>query len=209
MGKGRGFCRSATFSAKWGDFLKKTQAYQLNQWDEDDRIMREDFNADNAKIDAAITEVRAENPYRLIRSVTTTAEAGQIDVDVSDIDFTKYLKIELFFHSPDYGNSLMLRINNISSESYAYGFIGGQGGAATQYDTQMAYFYQNGRGILAFYTPTRIEPVMCATSTYYNGNYSGLQHAAPCTWAELKTLNLIGGDKIPVGTVIKLYGVIA
>jgi hypothetical protein len=34
--------------------MKKTTNYQLNQWDETDRILREDFNADNAKIDAAI-----------------------------------------------------------------------------------------------------------------------------------------------------------
>ena len=32
----------------------QTPNYQLNQWSRDDRILMEDFNADNAKIDAAI-----------------------------------------------------------------------------------------------------------------------------------------------------------
>ena len=36
--------------------MQKTTNYQLNQWDKTDRIMMEDFNADNAKIDAALHE---------------------------------------------------------------------------------------------------------------------------------------------------------
>ena len=34
--------------------MNYTANYQLNQWEETDRILRTDFNADNAKIDAAI-----------------------------------------------------------------------------------------------------------------------------------------------------------
>lgn len=38
--------------------MQKTENYQLNQWDKTDRIQMEDFNADNAKIDAAIKEAK-------------------------------------------------------------------------------------------------------------------------------------------------------
>ena len=34
--------------------MKKTANYGLNQWEKTDRIQMEDFNADNAKIEAAI-----------------------------------------------------------------------------------------------------------------------------------------------------------
>ena len=34
--------------------LNETTYYQLSLWDEDDRILMEDFNGDNAKIDAAL-----------------------------------------------------------------------------------------------------------------------------------------------------------
>ena len=34
-----------------------TTNYQLNQWAKSDRLMMDDFNADNAKIDAALKEV--------------------------------------------------------------------------------------------------------------------------------------------------------
>lgn len=31
-----------------------TEKYQLNQWDADDKVIRTDFNEDNAKIEAAL-----------------------------------------------------------------------------------------------------------------------------------------------------------
>ena len=37
--------------------MNKTPNYQLNQWGAEDRVLRTDFNADNAKIDAAIKAV--------------------------------------------------------------------------------------------------------------------------------------------------------
>ena len=35
--------------------MKKTNKYQLSQWEKTDRIVMEDFNSDNAKIDAALS----------------------------------------------------------------------------------------------------------------------------------------------------------
>lgn len=35
--------------------MKKTANYSLNQWEKTDRIQMEDFNADNAKLEAALT----------------------------------------------------------------------------------------------------------------------------------------------------------
>lgn len=40
-----------------GITLNTTEHYQLNQWDGSDRIMREDFNADNRKTEEALTEL--------------------------------------------------------------------------------------------------------------------------------------------------------
>lgn len=39
--------------------MEQTSNYQLNQWAESDRILRTDFNSDNAKIDAALAELGA------------------------------------------------------------------------------------------------------------------------------------------------------
>ena len=40
--------------------MKQTQNYQLSQWELADRIQMEDFNGDNAKIDAALGTLAAE-----------------------------------------------------------------------------------------------------------------------------------------------------
>ena len=37
--------------------MQKTPIHQLNQWDPSDRVLREDFNSDNRKIEAAIEGV--------------------------------------------------------------------------------------------------------------------------------------------------------
>ena len=49
--------------------MTKTTNYQLNQWAKSDRVMMDDFNADNAKIDAALKAnadaIAAETAARL------------------------------------------------------------------------------------------------------------------------------------------------
>ena len=42
--------------------MKKTTNYQLSQWDAGDRILREDFNQDNKKLDDAIARYQQEEP---------------------------------------------------------------------------------------------------------------------------------------------------
>jgi hypothetical protein len=39
--------------------MRKTEHYQLNLWDAEDAILREDFNADNEKIEAALADIAA------------------------------------------------------------------------------------------------------------------------------------------------------
>ena len=51
--------------------MQQTTNYQLNQWDGEDRIMRVDFNSDNAKIDAAL-----EKNATALSQATSTLEAA-------------------------------------------------------------------------------------------------------------------------------------
>ena len=66
--------------------MKYTEHYQLNQWDAADRVLREDFNRDNEKIDAAITALRSACPRNKLAEITTDTEATQIDTDLSAYD---------------------------------------------------------------------------------------------------------------------------
>ena len=40
--------------------MEKTPRYQLSQWEKTDRILMEDFNADNANLEAALTSLAAD-----------------------------------------------------------------------------------------------------------------------------------------------------
>ena len=73
--------------------MRKTANYDLCQWDPEDRILREDFNRDNEKIDGAIHQ--ANRVVRLMDVVTDKA-ATQVDLDVSEIDWNAYHSILLY-----------------------------------------------------------------------------------------------------------------
>ncbi|MEG2382139.1 MAG: hypothetical protein RSB39_01025, partial [Oscillospiraceae bacterium] len=64
----------------------KTANLGLNQWVESDPFLREDANADNSKIDAAVQGVRGQisaMPYVKLFDITTTSDVTQIDLDFS------------------------------------------------------------------------------------------------------------------------------
>ena len=57
--------------------MQHTQNYQLSRWAKDDRIMMEDFNADNEKIDAArAATADAEDLTALAESVNAALGSG-------------------------------------------------------------------------------------------------------------------------------------
>lgn len=58
--------------------MTKTEHYQLNQWEPGDEVKREDFNADNAKVDAAIKAVedKAEQAQSAAEGAQKTAETS-------------------------------------------------------------------------------------------------------------------------------------
>ena len=57
--------------------MQHTQNYQLSRWEKDDRIMTEDFNADNAKLDAALSaKADAEDLTALAESVNAALGSG-------------------------------------------------------------------------------------------------------------------------------------
>ena len=95
--------------------MTKTTNYQLNQWAKSDRVMMDDFNADNAKIDAALKAnadaIAAETTARIagdalvkLKEITVTSETTQLSIDMSDIDLNLYEKIILYPHLP--GNDI-------------------------------------------------------------------------------------------------------
>ena len=100
--------------------MKYTKNYQLNQWDAADRVLREDFNTDNRKVDTALAAVQAACPWSKLAEITTDTETTQIDMDLSAYDLTRYQQLNLYLSCGDGSNAtqLQLRCNGLT-EGYA------------------------------------------------------------------------------------------
>ena len=69
--------------------MEYTANYQLTQWEESDRILREDFNRDNARTEAAFLEKLG--PLETIRTYTSaTGGERSLNVDLSDVDWSAW-----------------------------------------------------------------------------------------------------------------------
>ena len=188
--------------------MTKTEHYNLNQWEKTDRVLMEDFNTDNAKIDAAIAEAKAAIPYVKIKELTLSAAAATADLDVSDVDFSQYMKVELFVQCPQSLDGIYIRVNNLT-ENYTAISLSGTGATGAKSIGYLAYFRGYGYGVLEFYTPVPQGNVGCVSITY-NGSSScsGQQYMAPCTWSALSSFNFsVSSSKLPIGTHIALFGV--
>lgn len=73
--------------------MTSTEHLQLNQWAPEDRILRQDFNSDNAKVDAAVAALEGELRPTLIREVVTSAAADVVQLDISDIDWSQWSRV--------------------------------------------------------------------------------------------------------------------
>lgn len=100
----------------------------MNLWDAKDRIMREDFNADNAKVEETIASLECRKAeYMLLKDITTTADSQQVDIDVSDLDLAAYreiyLRVENVASCTD-AMYLYLRVNGSSTDFLGAGYMG-------------------------------------------------------------------------------------
>ena len=107
--------------------MQKTTNYQLNQWVKSDRIQMEDFNRDNAKIDAALKgnadAVAAETAAReaassLVKLMTATLDTNTAtwQIDVSGIDLTQYAKLLIYPYLETENNQpIRLRVNGLTT----------------------------------------------------------------------------------------------
>lgn len=132
--------------------MKYTETYQLNQWEKTDRIQMEDFNSDNARVEAALAaqmqgltaertarealraELLAAYPLVKLADVTTKADARQVEIDVSGIDFTACQQVDVYFRSKLSGYATTYFYLNESLEKEYYP-IGTSNGSSAYYNT--------------------------------------------------------------------------
>ena len=129
--------------------MTKTTNYQLNQWAKSDRLRMDDFNANNAKIEAALksqTEAlaaetaarEAANSYVKLVDVSPEVGSTQMDIDVSGINLDDYQKLIIYPQFICGSNSAEgMQINGISSQVYCC-YSSGSGTQKLKYAAEFA-----------------------------------------------------------------------
>ena len=128
--------------------MDKTSNYNLNQWSKEDRVLMEDFNADNAKIDAAIDQVdgrvdglaeskadktavtalqnrmtaaEAKAGARLIqRGTPLGAESGVYTVSFAGVDWSQWKTVYLLLTIKANTSNISIGRNSVQHQAKAY-----------------------------------------------------------------------------------------
>ena len=196
--------------------MTKTTNYQLNQWAKSDRVMMDDFNADNATLDTALkanadaiaaeTAARiADDPYPTICEVVTAQAKAQVSMDLSAVNLTEYSHIDLTIDPPapvSSSYSVLVRPNGLTS---GYQLVT----ALSNYSSPTYLLaYPIGASTCGlFSTPTPNGVVSCFG---FNDSYFHYTYAS-CKWGELQTLVFVPDPNgtvksIPAGTRFRLKG---
>lgn len=65
--------------------MKQTEHYGLKQWEPSDCILREDFNADNAKIDTALADASRRAGAALFKELPGNTTPNQVIIPTGDV----------------------------------------------------------------------------------------------------------------------------
>lgn len=178
----------------------KTPNLQLNQWAATDPVVRTDFNADNAKIDAAV----GANPWVKLKEITTAAAAAQVDVDMSDVNISGYMDVIVCVKLKC--ATYMIRVNGLAASgdyltdagnnlNYVYYYSGG-----TSDGSLPAYIHVN-----RYYSNVAVWANGFSKNSYPSANTrsAGLTSADTPVFS---TLNIVASSgTIGAGSLIRIY----
>ena len=181
-----------------------TKNYSLSQWERSDKVLMDDFNADNAKIDAAL----AFHPSAelICSAVATDDEPTLLTLDISQVDWNRYFMLYLSVHkdtrdsvtiTTDKGNGYGMRLTNGSENN----------------DHYMAHFYEAMEVRAFFFVGYNgaSTPVLFGTSTCQKtGDFSEWFQVntgfVSFPYQELSELR-VGGSKFGLGAKVDLWGI--
>ena len=100
--------------------MNYTKNYQLNQWDAADRVLREDFNEDNRKIEEALKEAASQSTFEKIAELYLTGGSRSVTLTLPDINWSHYYQVHFAVHINATGPG-NIYLNDGSSQRYQIG----------------------------------------------------------------------------------------
>ena len=93
--------------------MTKTTNYQLNQWEKTDRILMEDFNADNTKIEASLD---SKVPMTVLHDITLTEDTNQLSFNTAEENWSQYSVILITYTPATAGSGSTVNVSAFSSD---------------------------------------------------------------------------------------------
>lgn len=172
--------------------MEYTSKYQLSQWSAEDRILRTDFNADNAKIEAALSSL---GQAQTLDSVNLSAASNTFSFDLNEIDWGQWQVIAVTVDAPKnsitYETPWACTLNNNTASGH---------GTASATD-----FLRFGPSSFLM----ALLPFRCPEQTVLGiaiGSPAGIGFGS-CTYAALTQLTFASSAPYPAGTKATLWGV--
>ncbi len=99
--------------------MKKTAQFGLNQWEMSDRIQMDDFNRDNAAIEAALARVERRSAFHTILDVTTTEDLKNAAWPLN-IDWTEWKSVTIEIMPAEGSQTMVLGYSDSASSAIRY-----------------------------------------------------------------------------------------
>ena len=99
--------------------MNKTAQFGLNQWEMSDRIQMDDFNADNAAIEAALARVERRSAFHTILDVTTTEDLKNAAWPLN-IDWTEWKSVTIEIMPAEGSQTMVLGYSDSASSAIRY-----------------------------------------------------------------------------------------
>ena len=96
----------------------QTTNYGLNQWAAEDPVLREDFNQDNAKLDAEIQSFANRNKLIKLTASVIEEDCHQTDILLGGINLSWFSMIRILISAATSAGGLWMRLNHVLSSSY-------------------------------------------------------------------------------------------
>ena len=189
-----------------------TEHYQLPIWSPEDSFLREEFNESHQKIDAALGIM----PYVRITNLKTETASTTVSLNVQALDFTKYLRVDLFLIcEAGFNGDVELCLNGLTNDHCVHGSGSGGVSSGLPFYRSLGTFL-NANGHVSFFAPRGGAKVGCAFSScsaYKTEYQSGaswsciVSQSTQVTWDTLTTFDFRSNQDIPAGTEVVLCGV--
>ena len=95
--------------------MNQTSNYQLNQWEDSDLILREDFNADNEKVDSALAELSGRSILIPIKEFHVSIPAVTVTLPLTGIDWDRWQAVVFDFDMVSDKTNLVAQVSPTGS----------------------------------------------------------------------------------------------